>query len=149
MKINRKERRCTASLSLPKSCKPLRSLSSRLLGLLKTVFNGSPSPSRNRTCDFPAHGSSTSLRLTVIKIYSNARFGYEIIPYLIELCPPDFPFLITMIQQPVCFFFEVFPEAAQAMQVTINPVVIAMPSYHRRQSFHRTNNRHVPLPAQP
>ena len=66
-------------------------------------------PSRNRTCGFPAYGSSNSRLTPVPYIGRQMRLGDIVIPHSQILFVSESAFLVASVQYPVCRIFKILP----------------------------------------
>ena len=98
-----------------------RANSSTLLSRCLANVKGCRCPSRNRTCGFPAYGSSGNLRFPVPDIRRQVRLWNVVVPEPQKLRIFQLPLLVTAIQHSAGGIFQIFPKTLNRMEISIYP----------------------------
>lgn len=83
-------------------------------------------PSQNRTCGFPASGSSSSLRLPVPDIRRQMRLFHIIVPDTQKLRIFQLSLLVTAVQHAVGGVFQILLKALYRVEIPAYPIVVAV-----------------------
>ena len=100
-------------------------------------------PSQNRTCGFPAYGSSEGLKWSPY-VHADMRERNEPLPQTLELMPVPSVALAPPRQHLVGCCLHVVPEGSNGVKVSIDPIISAMASGYRRHAFQNLRHGHLP-----
>lgn len=98
-------------------------------------------PSQNRTCGFPAYGSSNQHQFPVPDVLGQVRFLHIVIPNPVVRFDFHASFLMSAIEHPITRVFNVFPEVLYHMEIATHAIVIAVSCYCKLDLPHGFSHR--------